>query len=324
MSGGEKNETNNPEISDQDRLIFERLDFDAAFSLMQRKLHPILDASITQQVGLTELIIHNNSLAESLPEGTAYHEVLQHTVMEDSGDENRVLIVVNPGGEAIYRYWDAIDMHLTEATPESRDLSSQAKTIAHEMYICGLLTSSFLLAAEKEAGKWEDGEFPRIQEFLSYLNTLLGSEQPRGAVRDSDYVYKNEVLELMDYLVPDLSKSMRLNLHRFAAGLYFEIYKEKDQRIKSVVTEAMREDISLLLAKDKLDDATFEEKLSIFSPTSRDIRYAAAHSVDQELLKRMEQFNISRAEKIPLDQLGWAFPMERPELARLLAEYYKS
>lgn len=311
---GEK--TNPAEIPPEEKARFERLDFDNTFTLVQNSLNPALQESIAEKIGISELIIGYDSSGETLADDVAYEDTLEYVPLSRDGENNRVLMLVRPGGAAIERYWGALDLYTEE---DYFELRSTARSTAHEMYACNLLVNAHMLAARKEISA--QGEFPLIQSTLETISMMLQSENARAAIRDSDFEKKEQLLRLIDPISSDPNRIMALNMHRLAAGVFFYIYKKGEPRIYDGITYAMREEISTDLIKDEMDDDTFMKHLGLYMPRPDEISKIEEMGAEIDVVMNYEKLNTIRAEKIDIDMLGWAFPMSPKEVALILKRF---
>lgn len=308
---------NLPEIPDEEKARLERLDFDNAFSVVQAALNPILHRAITEKVGITKFIIGYDSSGEPLDEGIGYENTLEHVVPGRDGEKNRVFMVVRPGGAAIERYWGALDMYLDK---EDLDLRSTARSTAHEMYACNLIVNAYMLAAQKEITGV--GGYTENESTLATINMMLQSESARVSIRESDFEKKDELLRLIDPITSDPKETMRLNMHRLAAGIFYYEYKQGEPRVRQSITYAIRQELETDLVRDRLDDDTFMKKLGVFMLRSEDVEVLEKESnVEPDVVMNLSAINKTRAEKLDIDLIGWAFPMEPEEVTQLLQRF---
>lgn len=154
-----------PEISDEDRLRFERLDFDAVRQSVSEAFSPILHNAITKRFGINKVIITGDDSGEWDMDREYSETILWKSEREHDDKGVDKLFVISPGYGAIDRYSDAIDRYLVaQSDGESRFLR---KTNAFEMYAAGLTVNIFFDAALTEV---EGQEYP---DAILKMNTIL-------------------------------------------------------------------------------------------------------------------------------------------------------
>lgn len=313
MSG--ENPDPNPEINPDEIEIF-RNDFDDAFFDVHKKIKPYLETTILTPFGINKLGF--DLVGNDFDWDRSYTDIIKLSGRRETKSGRASLMYdLRPGGMDIARFAMALDtLKHGEIDLDFLD----GRSLPHEMYAAGVVTRTYLSAAQSE----KSDEIDHILENKTgQLRKLLRNTKPiEKAIGENPIEHEQSLLEILDAYEPE--EIIRIQSHRMAAGLYLHHYRSSEYPLQEAIIRAMRGDLLDELISVSTNETTVHGAPNPVKSMEIDLELADMTDANtEEIIQIFEKKDTRmrlRSERIAPSVIGWAYPAGIVELAMFQAE----